>query len=142
MTPSPPERDENRDHRGRWRPGNTAALVLCGRRLALCGHQDALQVARRDEIREGLVADLGGEPELSTAKRVVVDRLAEAELLAQVYFAHLSEARPMTERGRTRAATLAYVQASDRVARLAGQLGLERRARSVATATEILGERR
>ena len=113
-----------------------------GRRLALSGPQHGLQAARRDEIREGLVADLGGESELSTAKRVVVDRLAESVLLAEVFFAYLRQAGPMTERGRTRAVTSAYFSAADRVARLAGQLGLERRARPVPTATEILGERR
>ena len=106
---------------------NPAAKTHGGRQLQLRGPVDALARLRYDDVRAGLLSDLGDTP--STARGIVVDRLAEATLLCEVTWADMVSNGILTAKGRRRAVCDLYLAASDRAARLAGVVGLERRGR-------------
>jgi hypothetical protein len=80
-------------------------------------------------VRAGLLSDLGDTP--STARGIVVDRLAEATLLSEVTWMDMVHNGVLTGKGRRRAVVDLYLAASDRAARLAGVVGLERRSKDL-----------
>jgi len=124
---------------GRFLPGNEAALVHGGRRLQERGPADVLQQARQDEVRTGLLTDLGDTP--STAKGIVINRLVETTLLAEVTWQDIKARGAFTGRGRRRAVVDLYLAASDRAARLAQVLGLERKPKDALTLDAYLQSR-
>ena len=105
--------------------------------------EDIIEWNRRYYSTPGVVAsfDHTTDEGLYPEEETVVDRLAEAILLSEVYWVYLAASGPMTVRGRTRAAMQGYLQAVDRVSRLASQIGLQRRARKVPTLDEYLHRR-
>ena len=114
---------------GSFLPGNLVALVHGGRRLQQHGPTDGLQQARQDQVRDGLLADAGSE--LSTARGIVIDRLAEVTLLAESTWLDIKTKGWKTPGGRRRPVVDLYMSASAAAARLAQVLGLARAGRDV-----------
>jgi hypothetical protein len=112
---------------------NPAAKTHGGRQLQLRGPVDALARLRYDDVRAGLLSDSGDTP--SMARAIVVDRLAEATLLAEVTWTDMVINGVLTAKGRRRAVVDLYLAASDRAARLAGVVGLERRCKDLSMMT-------
>jgi len=112
-------------------PGNGARLTHGGRALQLHGPVSSLARARVSQVRAGLVADRGGDDN-GAALGILMDRAAEAVLLAETCWQNLVERGPLTSRGRIRAVVNLYLQASDRAAKYAQVLGLDRQPRSIA----------
>jgi hypothetical protein len=88
-------------------------------------------VAALAERQREIEADLGGTENLSRVHRDAVRDLLRMELIADYLFDRLLESGPLTGKGRTRAATTAYLQVLDRVVRLRQMVGLERREKHV-----------
>jgi hypothetical protein len=126
-----PSGSDLRDARGRFAVGNTASLIHGGRSR----QASALQAPLREELRRGVIADLGGdERALPRTLLQLVDRFCETSLLADAYFTWLQDqGGPIGTRGRQRAAVSGYLAALDRQTKLAQLIGLERRARNVAS---------
>ena len=150
VPPSGPARTDGRDTTGRFapgnsvgqrfRPGNAAALVHGGRRLQL-GHGTALDETRRLELRDSVLADLGGKTECSSVLCELVEDFAAAVVLRDTAFGHLAAVGPLTRAGRRRAAVDLYLQASQRAERLANQIGTGRTPARVPSLEEYLRAR-
>jgi hypothetical protein len=93
--------------------------------------------------RSELVADLGGEAELSAAKRTLVDAAARTWLYVGCVDAYLLEQRSLVNlRRRSLLPVVRERQALvDSLARILGQLGLERQARKVPDLSAYLRDR-
>ena len=100
-------------------------------------HPPALREAA-DAFALGVVADLGGEAELSTLERAYVTRLRDLEITQRVLAADLATRGVVTPAGGVRRPFAAYLAALDRFDRLAQRLGVRRRARTVPSAHELL----
>ena len=147
---SGPARTNGRDPAGRFAPGNdlgqrfapgnVAALVHGGRRLQL-GRGTSLDEARRVELRDAVLLDLGGQQECSSVLCELVQDFAAAVLLRDVAYAHLAAVGPLTRAGRRRAVVDLYLQASARAERLASQIGTARRPARVPSLHEYLAAR-
>ena len=81
----------------------------------------------QSEIRAAVLADLGGEEDVS--------EVALRDLLS----AHLAASGPLTKAGKRRAALDAWERASVRCERLAARIGTDRRPRQVPSLAEALG---
>jgi hypothetical protein len=77
-----------------------------------------------------VLADLG---DVSTLQASLVTRYVHVELVAEWLEGNLLAQGVLTGKGKRRAAVSAYLSVVDRLARLAGQLGLERRPRQLGT---------
>ena len=145
--PSPAsDRTDGRDAAGRFvagnavgdrfKPGNSAGLIHGGRRLQLgCG--TPLDESRRVELRDGVLADLGGPDEVSVVLGALVEDFASAVLLRETAWSHIAAVGPLTRAGRRRAVVGLYFLASGRVERLAAQIGLSRQSRPVSPGTPM-----
>lgn len=93
--------------------------------------------------RDQLVADLGGEDDLTAAKRALIDAAARTWLYVSCIDAFLLEQRCLVNRRRR--CLLPVVrerqQLVDSLARVLGQLGLERRTRKIPDLQEYVRER-
>jgi len=128
-----PDRDPQT---GRFVPGNLAAWRGGQRSEALWG---ALADAKA-ELVERLRGDLAVDGDAPATLDGLLDGFAEASLLRRSLFVRLTEmGGPITSKGRSRALFGVYLQTLDRERRLALDLGLERRQRSVSLA-EALAE--
>lgn len=122
--------------RGRFLPGCPGPRLQHGlhSKLVQAGHLPsqreaaAALAAKQAQIE----ADLGGTEALSQVHRDAIGDLLRLELIAGYLFDRLLEGGPLTGRGRTRAATTAYLQVLDRVVRLRQLVGLARRPRQIA----------
>lgn len=135
---------------GRWRAGNTAglkfepgnevALVHGMRQLRdrLADEGSPLDQPARIELRDRVLADLGGSPEVSAVLAALVDDFAAAVVLRDFAFSHLAAVGPLTRAGRRRAVVDLYLQASARAERLGGQIGTARRQAQVPSLAEYL----
>lgn len=94
-------------------------------------------IAALAERQGEIEADLGGPENLSRIHRDAVRDLLRLELVAEFLFERLLQAGPLTGKGRTRAATMTYLQVLDRVHRLRQMVGLERRAKSLNVAEQF-----
>lgn len=120
-----PQRDPET---GRWLPGNTAAGQGLTRSAVLW---EALAGAKAGLV-ERLRSDLAVDGRAAATLEGLVDAFAEATLLRRSLFLRMSEqGGAVTAKGKTRALFNSYLSALDRERRLALDLGLERRARSV-----------
>jgi hypothetical protein len=88
------------------------------------------------ERERAVLADLG---DLSTLQAGLVRRYVHAELIAEWLEGNLIAQGVLTTKGRTRAAVDVYLRVVDRVTKLAGELGLERRAKRIPSIEEALG---
>lgn len=93
----------------------------------------ALALSQRE-----IEADLGGAESLSRVHRDAIRDLLRLELVSEFLFDRLLEAGPLTGKGRTRAATMTYLQVLDRVHRLRQMVGLARVPRPVLSLAEAL----
>jgi hypothetical protein len=146
---------DGRDTRGRFAPGNEVGVQFApgnsngrqfepGNRAALRhgAYSERVQSASLPEQagvravlaekRLAVIADLGGPGELSAVKADMVDRWVETGAIVDYLARRLVEQGPLTAKGRTRAALMAYLSTLDRHHRLAVALGLERRSKPVA----------
>lgn len=116
---------------GQFLPGNTAALqhgARSERHLERLQEQAAEALAeQRDEIAQ----DLGGADALSRVQQDLLERYLAASCLLGWMEAELVAKGPLTSKGKRRALHSAYAIQLDRVVKLAGMLGLERRAKPV-----------
>ena len=98
--------------------------------------------AELEAIRAGVVADQGGDAELSTLRAELVDRVVSTIGVCKLLERDLAERGPFTPRGRVRSVYTAWLQAVDRLDRLSSRLGLDRRAARVPTLSSYLAERK
>jgi hypothetical protein len=89
----------------------------------------------REEVAT-IAADLGGADTLSAIKTRLVGELARVTLIAASLGDNVLTLGPLTGKGKTRAATLTYLQVLDRQVRLSQLLGLDRVARNVGESIE------
>lgn len=136
VTPSaqsvPEGTNTERDELGRFRPGNQAAVLHGAYRAAL--RDGGLPAELLDEMagfRTSVVADLGGETELSAIAFGYVRRLVELETFARLFVADLEGRGLFTKRGRVRSSYGQLMATVDRWDRIATKLGLERRAKQL-----------
>ncbi len=101
------------------------------RGLAAIDRRTAAARALLDWRRE-LLADLGGEPQLSASQKALVELAARTRLYIDHVDAHLMEMSSLvTRRGRLKPLVEQRQRLVDSLARVLGQLGLERRAKPV-----------
>lgn len=132
----PHPKDANRNTRGRWTPDNAGHLEtgVHSRRRSL------LLSPIRLEMRAAILSDTGHtDNDVPRAFSIIVDQLIEARLIAQSYFEFLAASGgPITTKGRQRRCVEGWSRASDRVAKFASMVGLERRARRTQSPIEWL----
>lgn len=124
----------------RFRAKNTASVVHGGRseRLRHRLLDEPQGVARLEGKRSAILADLGGESEISTVKRDLLDRYLQTDALAGHLGGHLIAEGVLTAKGRSRAALSAFLQVLDRQHRLAVAIGLERRQKALPSLEQYL----
>ncbi len=93
----------------------------------------------QSEIRAAVLADLGGEEDVSEVTMRLVEDFAFAVALRDLLSAHLAASGPLTKAGKRRAALDAWERASVRCERLAARIGTDRRPRQVPSLAEALG---
>jgi hypothetical protein len=121
---------------GRAGQGNLLALKTGLRSTQLLGLPDV--ATWHQEQVQAIEADLAGPSELSSLSRASVREVARLEVILGALGDELLEHGVLTGKGKTRSATNCYLQVLDRFVRLAGTLGLQRRARQVPTLDEVL----
>lgn len=121
---------------GTFGEGNTAAMKHGLTSLQLLDHPD-IRAWHQARV-EAIVADLGGEAELSALQQGLVREVARLEVVVAALGDDLLEHGAITGKGATRAATNVWLAGLDRYARLAGQLGLSRRTKQVTTFSEAV----
>ena len=97
---------------------------------------------RAEALRAGIVADLGGETELSTLERSYVHKLGDLEILCRLLADDLVRHGLMTPSGASvRSAFDAYNTALATYDRYAQRLGMKRRGRRVANVADYIQQR-
>ena len=127
---------DGRDEHGRWATGNTAALRHGGYSAAVRRGVTADAKATLADKRDRLTSDLGGE--LTQVQADLVERYVELDVVVRHLAGHLAREGVFTERGRTRAAFSALMQAIDRWHRVAMTIGSARVPKRVPTLQEWL----
>lgn len=125
----PHPRLPGRNARGRFQKDNDDALV----HGANSQRRSLLLEPIRHDIRVAILSDIAHtDADVPRALSIIIDQLVEARLIAQSYFEFLaSSGGPITTKGRQRRAVDGWSRASDRVAKFASMVGLERRIRRV-----------
>lgn len=122
---------------GTFAPGNALAIKhgRYSRAVSRALLPEQRQVlATLAEREASIIADLGGEAELSTFERDLVRRYEEAAALLDFIAPRLFASRPATRRE----AVQTFMLALDRQLKIIQQLGLRRRAKPVPTMAEWL----
>jgi hypothetical protein len=91
-----------------------------------------------DEFREQVIADRGGVDTLSAIEGGYIRRLGELETVARLLAADLAQRGLFTPRARVRNTYVRWLETLDRWDRFAQRVGVERRAKRVATLQEVL----
>lgn len=130
-----------RDTRGRFTPGNLAAMTHGGRSMqvaagVLPSQADAMAVLGEREA--AILADLGGVDVISTIKRGAVTRHCRWELIEDYCWRDIATKGISTTKGHTRATVSLLLQVQDRLHRSAQLLGLDRQARPVPSVNDLL----
>ena len=126
---------------GRWLPGNEAALRHGLRRRPESALWELLGPAR-EELAARVRQDVLPGAEAAATLEGLADGYAEVRLLRESLFARMVQAGgPITAKGRMRPLLAAFLSCLDREQRLAGLLGLERRAKSLPDLATYLRER-
>lgn len=121
---------------GTFGEGNTGALKHGMTSLQLLDHPD-IREWHQSRV-SAICADLGGLGELSALQVGLVREVARLEVVVAALGDDLLEHGAITGKGATRAATNVWLAGLDRYARLAGQLGLQRRTRRVPSVAEFM----
>ena len=129
-------RGRGRQQNGQAGPGNTLNLRHGLHSTQLLEQQD-IEAWHREEV-EAIESDLGGEAELSALQRASVREAARLEVILGALGGELLDGGVLTGKGKCRAATTTYLQVLDRFVRVAGTLGLARRAKRTQSAHELL----
>lgn len=121
--------DEDRCVRGHLLVGNQTRRVHGVRSFETTGRvpNDVAQTVA--EFRAGVIADRGGESELSTLDAAYIRRLSEVETVARLLAADLASRGLTTPKGRVRSTFTRWMECLDRWDRLAQRVGTDRRAR-------------
>jgi hypothetical protein len=93
---------------------------------------------RVDELRAGVIADRGGESELSTLEHAYIEKLGDIDVTIRLLTSDIAANGLLTPGGKVRHVydkLLAGLAAFDRYA---GRIGLERRAKHVPSLEEVL----
>lgn len=123
-----------------WLPGNDAALVHGARRFVDTGLLPDDLRGYVGQFAEDVIADLGGEAELSTLQRGLVSSIAELEATRLLLLDFALRSGTDTKRGRD--ALALHGATVDRWARLARIIGLRREPKQVSVSlAEMLAER-
>ena len=139
---APPPGGRNPD--GTFASRNATALTHGGRSEQVRAAQRPGQTEapeRLAERRAAIMADLGGEQQLSQLQRDLIERYIELDTVASWLGGHLVAEGPLTAKGRTRAALSAYVTVVDRIQRVGAALGVARRPKTVPDLTAYLASR-
>jgi hypothetical protein len=104
-----------------------ASILLGQGRLPSQAEALAAIADRQHEIEQ----DLGGGENISRIHKDTIRDLLRLELVGSFLFDRVMESGPLSGKGRTRAATLTYLQVIDRVNRLRQMVGLARVPRHV-----------
>jgi hypothetical protein len=124
--------NQERGANGQFMVGNSAA-----RRHGLYSQQLQEDAAPwRAEQMAAIRADLGED--VSTLKAHTVEQLGTVLVILRFLGGNLMAEGPLTGKGKSRAATTTYLQTVDRYMRLASMLGLERKAKPVASLEDVL----
>lgn len=118
--------------RGNWKHGGRSRVVAA----ALMPEQ-AAGLALLPATIAAIESDLGGSESLSVIKRGLVTEMARLQLIVGYLGDNVGRLGPLTGKGRTRAALTAYLQAFDRLQRLAATLGLERVTKPLGTLEDV-----
>ncbi len=113
-------------------PGNTLALKHGGRR----SHDRPEALAAIAGKREELLKHLGGEPSMIQAD--LVTDYARVDILIESVAANIEVGGIFTPKGSARAAVSLLLTLLDRRLRLATTLGIERKAKPVASLAEVM----
>ena len=113
-------------------PGNTLAMKHGGRRSLERPEALAAIAGKRDE----LLQHLGGAPSLIQAD--LVTDYARVDVLIESVAANINVGGIFTAKGHARAAVSLLLSLLDRRLRLATTLGIERKAKPVASLTQVL----
>jgi hypothetical protein len=126
---SHPTDSANRRADGRFVPGNSAAV-----KHGVYATQREVSADARQSIHDfaaGVIADLGGDLELSAIERGMVENLRDLELVKRMFVSHLATKGLFTPKGNTRRCFEHYLMTLSAWHRTATTLGLKRRTRYV-----------
>lgn len=129
-------RGQGRQADGRAGPGNTLNLRHGLRSTQLLEQVD-VAAWHREQVH-AISTDLGGDDELSALARASVREVARLEVILGALGAELFEHGVLTGKGTMRSATACYLGVLDRFVKLAGVLGLARRARRVGSPLDFI----
>jgi hypothetical protein len=121
---------------GRFLTGNQVA-----RRVGLYARQQP-EGLREDveRLTAGIVADLGGEGELSTLERAYVNKIGDVEITLRLLAHDIARRGLLTPSGGVRHVFDSLLAGIDRVDRLAQRLGMRRRSKHVDLARTLSGQ--
>jgi hypothetical protein len=125
----------DRDRSGRFTTGNKAALVVGARSSAFWAGVNDVRVSMRDAI----LRDAGCTDDATQVLSTLADGLVQASLVRDAAFQRLVESGgPTTTHGRTRRAFQVWLSSLDRCERLARLIGINRKARPVEDAFDVI----
>ena len=120
---------------GTMRPGHPGPALKSGAysrlvREAALPEQAEVRAMLAD-AEAAIVADVGGIDAISTMKRDLIGEYQTLWVVARHLSDNIVARGPLTPKGKQRAALTAYLSVVDRLTRLAGILGLDRKARDI-----------
>ena len=116
----------------------TTLNLRTGLRSALLQEQRDITLWHCEQV-EAISADLGVASELSALQRASVREVARLEVILAALGNELLDGGVLTGKGAMCAATTAYLQVLDRFVRVAGSVGLERKARKIPSLEDVMG---
>jgi hypothetical protein len=134
-----------KSNRGQFRKGEPGPALKHGlysrkAQLGLLPGQEELRAVLASR-RQRLHADQGGTAELSQVLEDTLDRYQRLWVLASTAESRIEREGMFTGKGRTRASVTLYLSIIDRLTKLAQQIGVQRRAKSVPTLEDFLKQR-
>jgi hypothetical protein len=117
--------------RGHFQPGNQARRIHGVRGFETTGRLPDVLRQTVEEFRLAVIADRGGEAEMSTLDAAYIRRLTEAETVVRLIASDLAKRGLFTPRGRVRNTFSRWTEAMNLWDRLAQRIGTDRRARAV-----------
>jgi hypothetical protein len=120
-----------RGPRGRFGLGNTDSLKDGSRSRRRAAELFVEAAAALVEQEQSILQDLGGPAEVSETRTVLVRRFVQAGAIADSLARDFISHGVTTAAGRTRRSVGTYLAVLDRLHRLAGAIGLERRTRNL-----------